>query len=114
MLDETPFTIGLFEEVVEWLYREDRLCRGRSPRSPESESVLAQMKAPLLCVAEASSSIAPAASHVAVLPPPCSQEKRWLWYFGDMGVGLQHVGMLVGRTAHLGIWPAIVEWLRQQ
>lgn len=31
---------------------------------------------------------------------------------GDAGVALQHVGMLVGRSAHRHLWPEIVHWIR--
>ena len=32
-------------------------------------------------------------------------------YEGDVGVNLQHVGVLVGRSAHERIWPQIFDWL---
>jgi hypothetical protein len=32
-------------------------------------------------------------------------------YDGDVGVNLQHVGVLVGKNAHAKIWPAIFDWL---
>jgi polyhydroxyalkanoate synthase len=35
-----------------------------------------------------------------------------LWYEGDTGVAVQHVGMLVGESAHRHLWPEIVRWLR--
>jgi polyhydroxyalkanoate synthase len=34
-----------------------------------------------------------------------------LEYAGDVGVNLQHVGVLVGKSAHEQIWPAIFAWL---
>ncbi|MBW8896540.1 MAG: hypothetical protein JF619_00125, partial [Massilia sp.] len=37
--------------------------------------------------------------------------KRVLHYEGDVGVNLQHVGVLVGRSAHERIWPQIFDWL---
>ena len=40
-----------------------------------------------------------------------SERKQVLEYQGDVGVNLQHVGVLVGRSAHAAIWPAIFEWL---
>jgi hypothetical protein len=32
-------------------------------------------------------------------------------YGPDIGVNLQHVGVLVGASAHARIWPAIFRWL---
>jgi polyhydroxyalkanoate synthase subunit PhaC len=37
-----------------------------------------------------------------------SRDKRVLWCEGDIGVGLQHVGMLVGCSAHSKLWPEIL------
>ncbi|MCW2239609.1 hypothetical protein [Azospirillum canadense] len=34
-----------------------------------------------------------------------------LHYTGDRGVALQHVGVLVGRSAHAIVWLAIHAWL---
>jgi polyhydroxyalkanoate synthase len=41
-------------------------------------------------------------------------EARVLWYHGDTGVALQHVGVLVGRTARQEVWPAIFRWMYGQ
>jgi polyhydroxyalkanoate synthase len=43
-----------------------------------------------------------------------SNGSRVLWYEGDMGVALQHVGMLVGESAHRHLWPEIVRWLHHE
>jgi hypothetical protein len=37
-------------------------------------------------------------------------DKSLLSYSGELGVGLQHVGSLVGRRAHQQLWPAILAW----
>jgi polyhydroxyalkanoate synthase len=39
-----------------------------------------------------------------------SARKRILRYHGDRGVALQHVGALVGPSAHRELWPDIVAW----
>jgi polyhydroxyalkanoate synthase subunit PhaC len=33
-------------------------------------------------------------------------------YPGEVGVGLQHLGILVGRKAQAEIWPRIIAWMR--
>ncbi len=110
-LDEMPLAARLFQEMVEALYREDRFLRGtlmvRGRRAAPDA-----ITAPLLSVVDARCPIAPPRS---VLPFHCavgSQEKRLLWYEGDTGVALRHVGMLVGRSAHRCLWPEIVRWIR--
>lgn len=40
-----------------------------------------------------------------------SRDKKVLWYPGDIGVALQHEGMLVGKNAHRYLWPKIMEWI---
>jgi polyhydroxyalkanoate synthase len=112
-LDEMPMAPRLFREVVEELYREDRFLRGlllvRGRRAaPEF------VDAPLLCVLDACCPIVPPHS---ILPFPRvvrSAETRLLWYEGDTGVALQHVGMLVGKWAHQHLWPEILRWIHSQ
>src|SRR5713101_3652087 len=42
------------------------------------------------------------------VPSRCKQVLR---YDGDRGVALQHVGVLVGQTAHHRVWPKILRWI---
>jgi polyhydroxyalkanoate synthase len=37
---------------------------------------------------------------------------RIISYPGEAGVGLQHLGILVGRKAQAEIWPQVVAWMR--
>lgn len=110
--DELSLPRRLFEEVVEWLYREDRFMRGTleiGGRRAKPQRV----RASLLCVTEARSAVAPPASARPFYEAARSPEKQWLVYEGDVGVSLQHVGMLVGRSAHATLWPAIAMWVRR-
>jgi polyhydroxyalkanoate synthase len=111
-LDEMPLARQLFTEVADRLLREDRLMRGtlivRGRRaSPE------RVTAPLLTVADADCVIAPPESIQPFHRAARSREKRWLWYEGDTGVALRHVGMLVGRAAHRDLWPKILCWVER-
>jgi polyhydroxyalkanoate synthase len=108
--DEVPMAPVLFREIVEGLYREDRFMRGSlsiGGRRVAPECV----EAPLLSVVD---------PHCRVVPPEAvlpfhraarSRDATVLWYGGDVGVSLQHVGMLVGREAHRTLWPEIVRWI---
>jgi hypothetical protein len=42
-----------------------------------------------------------------------SSDKTLLHYDGDVGVSLQHVGLLVGPHAHAGLWPQITRLVRR-
>ena len=110
-LDEMPMAARLFREVVEELYRADLFLRGRlmvRGRRAAPEAVAA----PLLSVLDARCPIAPPQSVLPFHRVVRSPERRLLWYEGDTGVALQHVGMLVGRSAHRHLWPEIGRWIR--
>jgi polyhydroxyalkanoate synthase len=111
-LDEFPLPGRLFEEVVEWLYREDRFMNGNLRvggriAAPEA------LDMPLLSVIDPHSVIIPAASVLPFHRAVRSAEKRLFCYHGERGVALQHVGVLVGRNAHRRLWPQILRWMTQ-
>jgi polyhydroxyalkanoate synthase len=110
-LDEMPMPRRLFEEVVKLLIREDRLLRGTlmvGGRRAAPELI----RAPLLCIADARCRIVPPEAILPFQEAIGSADKRLLWYEGDKGVSLQHVGPLVGQTAHQQLWPEILRWIR--
>jgi polyhydroxyalkanoate synthase len=111
-LDEMAMPGQLFEDIVEELYRHDRLMRGqlvlRGRRiAPE------RVGCPLLTVLNPSSRITPPQSVLPFHEAASSDQKTLITYGGDRGVALQHVGVLVGANAHAHVWPAVVQWLRE-
>lgn len=109
-LDESPMAGRLYEEVVEELYRGDAFMCGRlqlGGRRLFPELV----RAPLLSVLEANSSVVPPAAVLPFHDRVASQQRTLLWYRGDTGTALKHVGMLVGRSAHREMWPWILRWI---
>lgn len=110
MLDELPLARQLFEEVVELLYRENRFMDGTLIIRGQRATPLA-VDAPILSVIEVRSRLVPSASVLPFHDAVRSIDKRVLWYEGDIGVALQHVGMLVGKRAHQYVWPEILQWL---
>jgi polyhydroxyalkanoate synthase len=40
------------------------------------------------------------------------RDVRVLEFTGEVGVALQHLGILVGRQACARVWPEVVSWLR--
>jgi polyhydroxyalkanoate synthase len=109
-LDELPLPGRLVAEVLQWLYREDRFCRGCleiggrmvGPRS---------ITVPTLAVVTTSDDVVPLASVEPFLAALSSKNVRLVAYPGEAGVGLQHLGILAGRQAHTTIWPKILEWV---
>jgi polyhydroxyalkanoate synthase subunit PhaC len=109
-LDEFPLPGRFFEEVVEQLYREDRFLRGMLLVNGRAASPAA-LAMPLLSVVRPNSLIIPPQSVLPLHDKASSRRQRVLRYDGDHGVVLQHVGVLVGDTAHRRIWPAILRWI---
>ncbi|HYH22471.1 MAG TPA: alpha/beta fold hydrolase [Azospirillum sp.] len=107
-LDEFAMPARLFEDVVERLYREDRFARGTLRLGARTVGSAA-IACPVLAAVDPRSTVIPAASTLSALSG--ASEVRVLRYGGDRGVALQHVGVLVGRSAHESLWPEIVAWL---
>lgn len=108
--DEFALPGQLFADVVELLYRDDRLMRGTLDISGQRIGPQ-NLPAPLLSVYDPRSAVVPPQSVVAFHDAAAGSPKKLLQYEGDVGVALQHVGVLVGRNAHAVIWPEIFTWL---
>lgn len=111
-LDEMPLPHQLFEDVVENLYRRDRFLRG-TLRVGRRIADPRQITAPILSVVERKSRVVPPEAVLPFHDAVSSREKTILWYNGDRGVALQHVGCLVGKNAHERLWPQMTQWLLQ-
>ena len=109
-LDELPQARQLFEDVVELLYRENRFMEGTLTVGGR-KALPASVEAPLLSVVDEGSEVVPPSAVLPFHDAVRSAERRVLWYQGDLGVALQHVGVLVGRRAHRHLWPEIFHWL---
>jgi polyhydroxyalkanoate synthase len=66
---------------------------------------------PMLQVLNPLSRVVPPTSVLPVHAAAPSRDKPLLSYRGERGVGLQHVGALVGRRAHEELWPPIQAWV---
>jgi polyhydroxyalkanoate synthase len=108
-LDEVPLSGKLVHQLIEWLYREDRFCRGElridKPAGPHSVS------APTLAIVNTADDIAPLDSVRPFNESLATPDARIIEYPGEIGVGLQHLGPLIGRRSRARIWPAIISWM---
>jgi polyhydroxyalkanoate synthase len=108
--DEFPVPGRLFSDIVELLYRGDCLMNG----SLWMQGKLIGPKdlhVPLLNVIDPHSTIIPPQSILPFHEAAASKAKKILHYEGDIGIGIRHVGVLVGASAHRSLWPAIFDWL---
>jgi polyhydroxyalkanoate synthase subunit PhaC len=109
-LDEVALPGKLVHQIVDWLYREDRFYRGaltvhETLLGPSSLSV------PTLAVVNVADEVAPLTSVVPFTDAMPTGSARIIEYPGEVGVGVQHLGILVGREAHARVWPKIISWL---
>lgn len=108
--DEFPLPGKLFTELVESLYRNDDFMHGRLTIGERTIGP-ADLRAPLASVVDMRSKVIPPEAVLPFHDATSSERKRVFEYGGDVGVNLQHVGVLVGRSAHATLWPAIFDWL---
>jgi polyhydroxyalkanoate synthase len=111
--DEFPLPGRLFTDIVESLYRNDEFMQGKLAIGSRTIGPK-DLRAPLASVVDPRSKVIPLQAVVPFNEAAASQNKLVLNYEGDVGVNLQHVGVLVGRNAHARIWPAIFDWLEAQ
>ncbi len=109
-LDEVPLSGRLVDQVIQWLYCEDRFSRGTLPIGdrligPSGLSV------PVLAAVSAADEVAPRASVAPFFEAMPTKNARIIEYPGEAGVGLQHLAILAGRQAYAQVWPQIIEWL---
>ncbi len=99
-------------QIIEWLYRGNRFCRGELIIG-ERLVGSATLSAPTLAVVNTVDDIAPLSS-LKPFTDAMAKNVRLIEYAGEIGVCLQHLGILVGRQAQAGVWPEIVAWLKSQ
>ena len=99
-------------QIIEWLYRENRFCRnelkiGEKVIGPSTLSV------PTLAVVNTADDVAPLIS-LKPFAAAMAKNVQIIEYPGELGVCLQHLGILVGRHAQAHVWPEILSWLKSQ
>ncbi|MGE0578843.1 alpha/beta fold hydrolase [Reyranella sp.] len=109
-LDEAPLPGRLAHQLVDWLYREDRFCRGVlaiGGRSLGPQSVAA----PMLAIVNTADDVAPRGSIEPFVEAMGTSDARIVEYPGETGVSLQHLGLLIGQAARAQVWPKILSWM---
>jgi polyhydroxyalkanoate synthase len=107
MLDELPMPRQLYEDVVDGLYRENRFAAG-TLRLHGRPVRLDDLRCPCVTAAEHRSDVVPPTAVAPRLAP--HPEDEALWYRGEVGVAVNHLGLLVGPLAHRRVWPRVFDW----
>lgn len=109
-LDEVALPSRLVQQIVEWLYRDNRFVRG-TLQIGDSLVGPSTLAAPVIAIVNTADDVAPMVSvkpFTDALPPANVQI---LQFPGEIGVCLQHLAILVGREAKVTIWPEIMAWI---
>jgi len=110
-LDEVPLPGKLVHQIIQWLYRENRFCQG-TLRVRETLVGPSSLSVPALAVVTMADEVAPLASVKPCVDAMPATNVRIIQYPGEVGVGLQHLGILVGRQARAHVWPEIISWIK--
>jgi polyhydroxyalkanoate synthase len=111
-LDEIALPGPLLRDVLERLYRENRLRDGRLEISGRAVG-LKGIEAPIMAVVESESRVVPRGDVLPALERTSSARRQWLTYDSEPGVALAHVGVLVGADAHRRLWPRLLAWIAE-
>jgi len=106
-LDEFAPPAALIRNVVDLLYRQDQFARNELRLLGRVAGSASLAEIPVAAIVDHTSRVVPPASALEPLRNPTVFS-----YEPEIGVGLQHVGPLVGRRAHREIWPRVIEWMR--
>jgi polyhydroxyalkanoate synthase subunit PhaC len=109
-LDEAALPGKLVNQLVDWLYRENRFCQGDLMLGgkligPHSVSV------PTLAIVNTSDDIAPRESVEPFIDAMPTRDVRIIEYPAEVGVCLQHLGILIGQEAYAQVWPKVMSWI---
>lgn len=111
VLDEVPLPGKLVYQIMQWLYRENRFCRGLLQIRERCVGP-ANLSVPTLAVVNIADDVAPLASIKPCLEAMPASDVHIVEYQGEVGVAVQHLGVLVGRQAYAQVWPEIIAWLK--
>ena len=110
-LDEVALPGKLVNQIVQWLYRDNRLCRGALTVCGTTVGP-SRLRSPLLAIVNAADEIGPLESVTPFINQMATRDAQVMVCQSEVGIGLQHLGMLAGRQAYVRVWPQIISWLR--
>jgi polyhydroxyalkanoate synthase len=110
-LDEVALPSRLMHQIIEWLYRENRFCRGVLTVRNTVVGPLG-LTVPTLAVVNVADEVTPLSSVAPFIDAMPGADVAIIEYPGEVGVVLQHLGILIGRVARASIWSAIISWLK--
>lgn len=111
-LDEVALPGKLVNQILGWLYRENRFCRGTLSICGNSVGP-SDLQIPTLATVNTSDEVGPLTSVAPFMEKMSTNDTKIIEFPGEIGVGLQHLAILTGRRVYAEVWPEIMLWLRQ-
>ena len=111
-LDEFPLSGRLVQDVLHALFEEDCFCQGQLVIDGKEVGPKG-LRIPTLIVVNTKDDVASARSVRQFVDAVDPKVVQLIEYDGDEGVGLQHLGILVGQNARVSVWPQIISWLKK-
>lgn len=105
--DNPPFPSRAYREWITWMYKENRLVRGRMRLRGERVD-LGRITQSLLVITAGADHIAPPPGTVPLLDLVASED---VTHFDRPG---GHIGLMAGSRARQQIWPDIAAWLAER
>lgn len=112
-LDEAALPGKLVDQIVNWLYREDRLCRGVLQIGGKMVGPSC-LTVPTFAAISSADEITTAASVAPFLERMPTPDTCLIEHPSEAGVGLQHLALLVGCKAYAQLWPKIISWIKER
>lgn len=109
-LDEVPLAGALVRQIIEWLYRENRFCSGNLKIGDKLIGP-ATLTTSTLAAVNIADEIAPIVSVKPFIEAMPTKDVRIVEIPGEIGVCLQHLGILIGRKTRATVWSEIVSWM---
>lgn len=105
--DNPPFAGRAFTQWMQWVYKENRLVRGRVELRGQRVD-LRNITQSVLVVTASADHIAPRESTLPLLDLVSSDDVEHMDRVGG------HIGLMAGSKARKEIWPEIVDWLEKR
>ena len=106
--DNPPFPGRAYREWITWMYKENRLVRGRMRLRERAGRHVGNVEQNLLVVTAGADHIAPREGTLPLLDQVASADVTHL----DRPGG--HIGLMAGSKARKDVWPDIAEWLGER
>lgn len=110
-LDEVALPGKLVRQIVEQLYRDNRL-QNETLQVNGSSVGPSHLSVPTLAIVNAADEIAPLGSVKPFLDAMATKDVKLVEYPGEPRICFQHLGMLVGSRAFATVWPEIMSWVK--